>query len=1194
MWEIFTSECRYQLRSPLFLILASLFFLFAFVLMGSEAVRLGGVGDNLNVNAAWTIVFTQFFFSTIGLLACIAIVAQAITRDYELKTAELIFCTGVHARAFLLGRFAAGCLFAVLVGVAALLGTLLATFMPWLDQERVGTFSSGPYLYAALVVTLPNFFVSSALFFAVAALTRSMLAAFAAGVAFFVLNIVVGQVVDPEQTALLAFLDPFGSAAFTEVSRYWTVFERNVALVPLTGHLLANRIVWLLLAVLVLAFTVWRFRFNLDAGLFARSRRAAARPVATIPALAQVTVHLTTGWRAHLAQFASQLKLDVAAICKSVPFYAVMLFATLNVWGGFATATSGFGIPLLPTTSALLQVISQSYTFFLVLIIVYYAGEVVHRERQTLVAEMVDALPVSNGSLVLAKIGALWFIVTLLLLFAMFAGALKQLVNNYFHIEVGLYLKSLLFVQGGFFYAFAVLAVFVQTLCGNKWLGMAALVALVLVLQSMGSFGFEHALYTFGPPGLIAPHSDMNGYGHYWPMMSWLAVYWFAFCGLLVAAAHLLYPRGREDQFARRMALAQRRLRGGVVAGIAGSLAVFVACGTWIYYNTNVLNEYVLTDTQEERQAEYERRYKPFELMPLPEVVAVDAEVDLFPGERRVASRGRMTLSNVLPNALDELFVSTHPFVDVETLRVEQGTRYAHDALYGVHRFKLDPPLQPGASVMLEYDLRWVHKGFPNTNINNVNPSFNRVVANGTFIDSTEIIPSLGYNSGLELSDPNRRRELDLPPIIRLPKIDDPDWLWRSQLGGSRRSNFSVQLTTDADQVAVAPGYLVGEVEERDGRRVYRYAMDEPIWPFFSFSSARYAVARDQWQNVAIEVYHHPSHDANVEPMLRGTKKSLDYFAREFAPYQYRQFRILEFPRYATFAQSFPNTVPYSEAIGFVADLRDAHELDMVFYVTAHELAHQWWGHQVAGAQMQGMTVIVETLAQYSALMVMEREYGRDKMRRFLRYELDNYLRSRGAEQIEELPLELVEDQPYIHYRKGSLVMYALKDAIGEDRVNLALRNFLGKYAYGQGPFPTSRDLVAEFRAVAPPAYQSLITDLFEEITIYDLRVAEVTVEPSAQGWSVRLDTRAAKYHADGAGRETVQDLDLWVDVGVFPQAAEDLQEYQLPPPLYLKRHRVTGDGEIVISVSEQPARAGIDPYNTLIDRNPDDNLKTI
>ncbi len=106
------------------------------------------------------------------------------------------------------------------------------------------------------------------------------------------------------------------------------------------------------------------------------------------------------------------------------------------------------------------------------------------------------------------------------------------------------------------------------------------------------------------------------------------------------------------------------------------------------------------------------------------------------------------------------------------------------------------------------------------------------------------------------------------------------------------------------------------------------------------------------------------------------------------------------------------------------------------------------------GADMQGGTMLSETLAQYSALMVMKQLYGEDKIRRFLKFELDRYLRGRGGEVVEELPLARVENQPYIHYRKGSLVMYLLQDRLGEEAVNRALRTILEKYKFKGAPYP--------------------------------------------------------------------------------------------------------------------------------------------
>ena len=90
--------------------------------------------------------------------------------------------------------------------------------------------------------------------------------------------------------------------------------------------------------------------------------------------------------------------------------------------------------------------------------------------------------------------------------------------------------------------------------------------------------------------------------------------------------------------------------------------------------------------------------------------------------------------------------------------------------------------------------------------------------------------------------------------------------------------------------------------------------------------------------------------------MIASVKASLDYFTKHFSPYQHRQVRIVEFPRYAAFAQSFPNTIPYSEGIGFIAkvDPDDPDDIDYPYYVTAHEVAHQWWAHQIIGADVQG------------------------------------------------------------------------------------------------------------------------------------------------------------------------------------------------------------------------------------------------
>jgi ABC-2 type transport system permease protein len=304
--------------------------------------------------------------------------------------------------------------------------------------------------------------------------------------------------------------------------------------------------------------------------------------------------------------------------------------------------------------------------------------------------------------------------------------------------------------------------------------------------------------------------------------------------------------------------------------------------------------------------------------------------------------------------------------------------------------------------------------------------------------------------------------------------------------------------------------------------------------------------------------------------------------------------RILEFPAYESFAQSFPNTIPYSESIGFVADIEE-DDVDYVFYVTAHEVAHQWWAHQVMGANTQGGSVVVETLAQYSALMVMEQRYGPQVMRRFLKYELDNYLRNRGSERIAEMPLMRVENQGYIHYRKGSLVMYALKDYLGEDTVNRALRKLIDNHAYHYAPYTTSLDLIRYLREEAgTEEQQSLITDLFERIVLFDLQVEETTVSENPDGsFEVEIKVAARKFEADGEGRETELPLDLSIDVGAFSKNPDEAKPGE-EPEIYLEKHRIDQPETVItLMLDEKPTHVGIDPYNKLVDRNSEDNVKS-
>ncbi|HEX8777194.1 MAG TPA: M1 family aminopeptidase, partial [Rhodanobacter sp.] len=367
----------------------------------------------------------------------------------------------------------------------------------------------------------------------------------------------------------------------------------------------------------------------------------------------------------------------------------------------------------------------------------------------------------------------------------------------------------------------------------------------------------------------------------------------------------------------------------------------------------------------------------------------------------------------------------------------------------------------------------------------------------------------------------------------------------------------------------------------------------QPMLNFFSYLSARYAVKSVEWKGVAISVYYDPAHAWNVDRMIESAKDALDYCDSHYTPYQFGQLRILEFPGYASFAQSFANTIPYSESIGFIADLRDRSRIDYVYYVTAHEVAHQWWAHRVIGANMQGSTMLSESLAQYSALMVMKRRYGAGQMRRFLKYELDKYLAGRATDKVAEEPLAKVENEQYIHYDKGSLIFYALQDYVGEDRLDAILKQFLVDKGFQQPPYTTSKEFMDALSAALGPKWQPLLDDFFWKITLFDDRMLDATAKKLPDGrYEVTMKVHAGMAWADGTGKETKVTPNIPIAVGVFAASPGDGRDGK---PLYLeKRVPPDGDSTITVTVDGKPAIAGIDPYNELIDKVPDDNRKAV
>lgn len=1192
-------ELRYHLRQPLFYILTALFFLLTFSAVTSDAVVIGGAVGNVNRNAPFVIMQFLLVMSVFGVLTTTAFVANAVHRDFELGTDALFFSSPIRTWQYLTGRFLGSFVVGVMVYLGVVLAIMLGSLMPWIDKERLGPFALKPYLFSLFMIVVPTLFLIGAIFFSVAALTRSMMATYSSVVAFFVAyGISRALMRDIENERLVSVLDPFGVSSFFLATRYWTVFQKNTQILPLDGPFLLNRLLWISAGLLILGVTLWKFDPTKAARRSRRKKTSTDDPQALEP-VSRVSFSLPHvsqlfGGAASLRQYLATTWMETKAVLKSIPFIIIVLLGVFNIWGNSVAVGRLFGTPLYPVTTIMVQVINNAFGLFAVIIAAFYAGDLVFRERTLKLNEVTDAMPVPTWVMWSAKLTALVVIGVISIVVAMLTTVIIQTAKGFYNYQPSVYAKGLILEIAPIVLLLAGLAFVLQIFLNNKYLGFFGMLLYVVLDSALPALNLEHHLYSFAstPPG---DYSDMNGWGHFVvPRLAFFA-YWTLFIATLVVIGHLFWVRGTDSALRQRFHAARARLTKPALAALALSFVAFVATGCYIYYNTNVLNEYRTTKDNERRQAEVEKKYKKYQGLPQPRITAVRADVDIYPERRAIDVRGVYTLVNKTGRPISELHVTYNSDLPTVDVTIPNAKIRSDDKESGYRIYTVTPPLPPGATIPMTFHVAYAARGFVNGRSNT------NVVENGTFINNFAYFPHLGYSDNVELQDRNKRRKYGLKPIERMkPQTDlrarmnneisaEADWI-----------DLDTTVSTSLDQIALAPGYLQ-RTWTANGRRYFHYKTTSPILAFWSYLSARYAVKRDVWAFspqsgekalVPIEIYYDPKHPYNVDRMIYAVKKSLDYFTRNFSPYQHKQVRILEFPRYATFAQSFPNTIPFSEGIGFIADLRDKEQIDYVFYVTSHEVAHQWWAHQVIGGDVQGATMLVETMAQYSALMVMEKEYGREKMQKFLRYELDRYLRDRGSELVAEMPLSQVENQGYIHYRKGSLVMYALRDYIGEEKVNAALRKLIRDYAFSGPPYTTAGELVRYFREVTPPEYQNVVTDLFERIILFDNQAREATATKRADGkYVVKLTVASTKLRSDAKGEEKPVPIDDWIDIGVFGPGKKE----NLGKPLFMEKRHITKPVETFeIVVGEKPARAGIDPYDKLIDRNPKDNTKAM
>lgn len=1176
-------EIRYQLKHKAFA-----GFAFLFLLLGLLIGRQGFAPAGVDFNAAYQITYNTALFTLGGVFPIMFFAISGIIREEQYRTGAFIYSSPVKKLPFFLSRFCGVLIFSSLVLNFFLLGFASAMAFPGLDAERLAAFQVESYLQPLLLFVLPNILICSSLIFGIAALTRNTLATYVSAVAIYALYWICSLFLNsplmaqsvpasPENLFVAALADPFGLSAFFEQTQFWTPFQKNTATLSFSGSLLWNRILWLTFSLLLLGLTYAYFSF--------RSRGGRIRPIKPeeerldVKEYSPVVVSISS-LRIHFQSFFSLLGLELRNIFKSLPFLAIALvwlvIASTEIYSGIRES-GAYGDSLFPATHLILAELQKPLFLFSILLLVFYGGELVWRERQLRLHEILDATPVPSSVLFLSKALALFLLPLILLFIGILLALGFQLYFEYDQISLAPY-AAVFYFLGMELVFYGMLSLFLQLLIQNKYAGMLLTGLLVLLFNTSlaARLGMEHPLSQLGTMPALE-YSQMSLFGNSARAFHFFVIYWMALGLLLSFISFRLWQRGAVTDFQSRLRSVFRLQNKWQLAmmGLFGSL--FLLSGISIYYNINQAEEFISSEKSLDLMEGYERKFGEFEQLAQPVAAKVKTRVDLFPKEGEYQVKAELLLENISDSEITRVLVSERE--PLHTLKLENAELLEYDPRLGTYLFQLNIPLKPQQQLDFSYEIRREHKGFQ---------SGKAVVANGTYLRHDEFEPVLGYRRSLEIKDAFERKKRGLP-AQEAANFSDSE-LQDEETRDYRKIEFETILSTETGQTAIAPGNLLRKWES-NSRSYFHFRAPGLVLPSLAYFSADYQFRRSDFQGISVEQYYHPGHSYNIGRIEESIEATLAYCQENFGKYPFRQLRIAEVPGHWKFGGfAHPGTISMVEDRLYLVDERDSG-FSLVAKRTIHEVAHQYWGHQLTPRSTYGGSLLVEGLAKYTEAVVMERMYGKSAVWQLTETAISDYFKGRAYAEEPEPPLYLVKGQSYLSYGKSLPVLLALRDLIGGKILNTVLRELLEEHKKDLKPRVTSEDFLKRIFAHTPEEFHPLVTDWFKRIITYELKVIDSDSRRLENGnYEVRIKISAKRFETLKGGEQVEIPLDEPIQIGVFTKHPGELStEAEV---MYLQPHRVNREQmEFRLEVSGEPGIIAIDPFGTRLEENRRDNI---
>lgn len=1006
-------------------------------------------------------------------------IGGSLYSDYKCNVFMITYSYPIIKPHYLFGKFISAFSILLLIALFLILGIFFGTTLSSVNPNLIGPHNLLAYVTPLVFIAIPNMLVISMLVFSVVLFSRNIYSGFVATI----LLILTRQLLlfifgGPDNQALASLFDPFAEIPVFLAAQYWSIDQINTSNIPIESTFIFNRLMWIGSSVILFVWTYRKFTFSQTFGFKKTTKHISNKKKSDKPAIVKgtsVPINLNFDF-----SFLSQLKamfnmsvFEFKSVLSSKLFLTLFIGSIIFMYLLLAQANPQYTTRIYPLTQVILMVPSIFFNFIIGLIIFLYAGILIQKDRTANINQLIDTSPIPSWTLLGSKFLALLKIQVILLSVIMFVGILVQTIRGYHNYEIGFYIFDLYAVSFISLIIWAMLAFFIQSVLTNQYVGLFILIMFSTGVDNLDSIGLKLDIFKYNMAP-VTEYSDFFGYSQ--QIYSYFAhkLYWLLLGALLLIGSLLFWVRGLTESFIERIKLEIVRCSKPTILTICVFLFAFLSTGFAIYHyvyppKSNLSKEALLL-----HKANTEKNYGALNSIIQPRLSGVKILMDLFPESRDYTSTGVLTFINKSKKTIDTLIVSYPAKTTSEYSLKREFQLIKRDSILNFDIVKLNQPIVSGDSILLHFSTSSIPSTFFISN--------SQVKENGTFLLAD--LFSMGLPDFL-IKDRDERKKHDLPTLTKIYVSPASPHAPKNSYVGKNVDLFDFEATvsTSIDQVALAPGKLIEQWTEND-RSYFRYKSNNKIRNGIVFNSGKFEVKKERFNNIDLEIYYHKTHAFNLDRMMKSMKVTLAFAEENYAPYQFEQMRIIEFPKtYGNFAQSFANTIPYSEFAGFISkeDTTNSNRFDQVFRLVAHEMAHQWWGHQVVPSDALGSRVITEGLAEYTSIKILEQEYGNDAKQLYLDLITDRYLRIRSSSQNSNTPLALARpNQSYLNYHKAALTFYALEDIIGEDAFWGGLQNFIKQFGLQSAPYSTSLDLSNTLKEATDHSSNKIIYNYLE------------------------------------------------------------------------------------------------------------------